>query len=78
MAHLLSKEKTMYVMLKWKVRICLLQAWNYNTNVRIIVPCYKGDNLSNKRTEILGTCRHRNKYKLKIYDSKYWRHKSIS
>ena len=34
------------------------------------IACYKGDNLLNKRTEILGTCRHRNKYKLKNCDSK--------
>ena len=30
----------------------------------------QGDNLLNERTEILGTCRHRNKYKLKNFDSR--------
>ena len=30
----------------------------------------KEDNLLNKRTEILGTCKRRNKYKLKNYDTK--------
>ena len=35
-----------------------------------IITCYKEDNLSNKRTEILGTCRHRNKYKLKTATQK--------
>ena len=34
------------------------------------IACYKGDNLLNKRTEILDTCRHRNEYKLKNCDSK--------
>ena len=34
------------------------------------IACYKGDNLLNKRTEILGTCRRRNKYKLKNCDTK--------
>ena len=35
-----------------------------------IITCYKEDNLSNKRTEILGTCRHRNKCKLKTATQK--------
>ena len=39
---------------------------------------YKGDNLLNKRTEIFGTRRHRNKYKLKDCDSKDWRQISTS
>ena len=29
----------------------------------------KGDNLLNKRTEIINTCRHRSKYKLANYDA---------
>ena len=28
------------------------------------IATYKGDNLLNKRTEIINTCRHRSKYKL--------------
>ena len=47
-------------------------------NEKYEIACYKGDNLWNKRTEILGTCRHRKKYKLKNCDSKDWRHISIS
>ena len=39
-------------------------------NEKYKIACYKGDNLLNKRTEILGTCRHRDKYKLKNCDSK--------
>ena len=39
-------------------------------NEKYEIACYKGGNLLNKRPEILGTCRHRNKYKLKNCDSK--------
>ena len=35
-------------------------------NEKYEIACYKGDNVSNKRIEILGTCRHRNKYYLKV------------
>ena len=42
-----------------------------------IYTSYKGENLLNKRTDTLDTCRHRNKYKLKNCDPKDWRHKSI-
>ena len=60
--HTYNKKKTVYLMPKWKYEIA----------------CRKGDNLLNKRTEILGTCRHKNKYKLKNCDSKDWHHISIS
>ena len=43
-------------------------------NEKYKIACYKGDNLLNKRTEILGTCRRRNKYKLKNCDTKDRRH----
>ena len=33
------------------------------------ITTYKGDNLLNKRTEIINTCRHRSKYKLANYDT---------
>ena len=39
-------------------------------NEKYEIACYKGDNLLNKRTEIFGTYRYRNKYKLKNCDSK--------
>ena len=39
-------------------------------NEKYEIACYKGGNLLNKRTEILGTCKHRNKYKLKSCNSK--------
>ena len=39
-------------------------------NEKYEIACYKGANLLYKRTEILGTCRHRNKYRLKNCDSK--------
>ena len=61
---------------KWKVlRKC--HAYNHKkrqcilcVNEKYEIACYKGDNLLNKRTEVLGTCRHRNKYKLKNCDLK--------
>ena len=62
--------------IKWKVlRKC--HAYNQKKrqcilclNEKYEIACYKGDNLLNKRTEILGTCRRRNKYKLKNCDTK--------
>ena len=57
----------------WKIsRICC----SYNPNSKRCLLClnekyeiatYKGDNLLNKRTEIINTCRHRSKYKLANY-----------
>ena len=57
----------------WKIiRICP----SYNPNSKRCLLClnekyeiatYKGDNLLNKRTEIINTCRHRSKYKLANY-----------
>ena len=38
-------------------------------NEKYEIATYKGDNLLNKRTEIINTCRHRNKYKLANYDA---------
>ena len=50
-------------------------------NQKYEIACYKRDNLLNKITEILGTCRHGNKYKLKNCDQKtdaiYQSHKVI-
>ena len=56
-----------------KKRQCILCL---NENYKIA--SYKEDNLLNKRTEVLGTCRHRNKYKLKNGNPKDWPHISIS
>ena len=63
-----------------KIKCKLLRKrYAYNQKKRQCILClnekceitfYKGNNLLNKRTEILGTCRHRNKYKLKNCDSK--------
>ena len=62
--------------IKWRV---LRKCHAYNQNKRQCILCLnekyeiaycKEDNLLNKRTEILGTYRHRNKYKLKNCDSK--------
>ena len=76
---------------KWKQQnraiIKLKVLWKsqaYNQKKRQCILClnekheiasYKGDNLLNKRTEIVGTCRHKNK--LKNCYSKDWCHKSI-
>ena len=38
-------------------------------NEKYEIATYKGDNLLNKRTEIINTCRHRSKYKLANYDT---------
>ena len=62
--------------IKWKVlRKC--HAYNQKKRQCILclnekheIACYKGGNLLNKTTEILDTCRHRNKYKLKNCDTK--------
>ena len=62
--------------IKWKVlRKC--HAYNQKKrqcilclNEKYEIACYKGDILLNKRTEILGTCRHRNKYSLKVATQK--------
>ena len=68
--------------IRWKV---LKKCQAYNQKKKQCILCLnekykidKGDNLLNKRTEILGTCRHRNKYKLKNYDSIDRRHISVS
>ena len=54
----------------WKIiRIC--RSYNPNSkrcllclNEKYEIATYKGDNVLNKRTEIINTCRHRSKYKL--------------
>ena len=38
-------------------------------NEKYEIATYKGDNLLNKRTEIINTCRNRSKYKLANYDA---------
>ena len=51
--------------IRWKIiRICRF----YDK-----VATYRGDNLLNKRTEIINTCRHRNKYKLANCHTIDWR-----
>ena len=41
-------------------------------NEKYEIATYKGDNLLNKRTETLNTCRHRSKYKLANYETIDW------
>ena len=74
--YLKVKQQNGILRIKWKVlrkcqvhnqkkRQCIL--W---LNEKYEIACYKEDNLLNKRAEILGTSRHRNKYKLKSCDPK--------
>ena len=59
----------------WKIiRIC--RSYNPNSkrcllclNEKYEIATYKGDNLLNKRTEIINTCKHRSKYKLANCDT---------
>ena len=63
------KKRNGALKITWKIiRICP----SYNPNSKCCLLClnekyeiatYKGDNLLNKRTEIINTCRHRSKYK---------------
>ena len=71
-----AKQQNGIPRMKWKI---LRKCHPYNQkkrqcilclNEKYEIACYKGDNLLNKRTDILGTCRHRNKYKLKNCHSK--------
>ena len=66
------KQQNKIPRIKWKVlRKC--HAYNEKERQCILclnekqkIACYKGDNLLNKRTEILGTCRHKDNINLKI------------
>ena len=59
----------------WKIiRMC--RSYNPNSkrcllclNEKYEIATYKGDNLLNKRTEIINTCRHRSKSKLANHDT---------
>ena len=57
------------------IRIC--RSYNPNSkrcllylNEKYEIATYKGENLLNKRTDIINTCRHRSKYKLANYHYK--------
>ena len=39
-------------------------------NEKLAIALHKGDNLLNKRSEIVSKCRHKNKFSLASYDSK--------
>ena len=57
--------------IKWEVlRKCHAHNQKKKLYLKFEIACYKGDNLLNKRTEILGTSRQGNKYKLKTCDLK--------
>ena len=70
-----AKQQNGTPRIKWKV---LKKCHTYNQkkrqctlclNKKYEIACYKGENFLNKITEIFGTCRHRNKYKIKNCDS---------
>lgn len=50
--------------------ISLLQSFILCLNEKYEIATNKRDDLLSKRTEIFGTCRHRNRYKLRSYDLK--------
>ena len=67
-----SKEEPVLV---WKI-LGQNEAYNVNTkrcllclNEKLQIAIYRGNNMLNKRTEIISKCRHRNKYVLASYDS---------
>ena len=42
-------------------------------NEKLKIATYRGNNLLNKKTELISKCRHQNKYTLSKYDTKDWR-----
>ena len=42
-------------------------------NEKMEIATYRGNNLLNKKTELISKCRHQNKYTLSKYDTKDWR-----
>ena len=67
-----SKEEPVSV---WKI-LEQYQPYNVNTkrcllclNEKLQIAIYRGNNMLNKRTEIISKCRYRNKYALASYDS---------
>ena len=60
----------------WRIiRKCL--PYNYNSrkcdlclNEKLEIALYKGQNLLNKKTELISKCRHQNKFMLLRHDSK--------
>ena len=40
---------------------------------KLEIATYRGNNLLNKKTELISKCRHQNKYTLSKYDTKDWR-----
>ena len=70
-----AKEEPVLV---WKM-LGQYQPYNVNTkrcllclNEKVQIAIYRGNNMMNKRTEIISKCRHRNKYVLASYDSMDW------
>ena len=64
-----SKEEPVLV---WKI-LGQYQPYNVNTkrcllclNEKLQIAIYRGNNMLNKRTEIISKCRHRNKYALQV------------
>ena len=67
-----SKEEPVLV---WKI-LGRYQPYNVNRkwcllyfNQKLQIAIYRGNNMLNKRTEIISKCRHRNKYASASYDS---------
>ena len=69
-----SKEEPVLV---WKI-LGQYEAYNVNTkrcllclNEKLQIAIYRGNNMLNKRTEIISKCRHRNKYALSLWQSDF-------
>ena len=74
-----SKSAMEHQKITWKIiRICRSYSPNSKhcllcVNDKYEIATYKEDNLLNKRTEVINTCRHRSKYKLANCDTIDWR-----
>ena len=47
-----------------------LRQYEYSKKQKLEIASYKGDNLLNKRSELINKCRHQNKFTLLRHDSK--------
>ena len=72
------KMKNYTPKITWRIiRKCL--PYNYNSrkcylclNEKLEIALYEGENLLNKKTELISKCRHQNKFMLLRHDSKDW------
>ena len=79
---LLSSWRQKRTHLFWRVWKIVRRCSPYNAsskrcylclNEKLDISKYRGNNLLNKKTELISKCRHQNKYTLSKYDTKDWR-----